>query len=393
MPEKRPYDIVLFGATGFTGGLVAEYLAQRQEADQFSWALAGRDKRRVESVRKQLEEINPACASMGVISADAFAPEALTDMTRQARVVISTVGPYAIYGEPLVAACIKTGTNYVDLTGEPEFVDNLLERYDDQAREAGVRIVNCCGFDSIPHDLGTLFTVQQLPGDQPIRVEGFVRAGGTFSGGTWHSAVHAMSRYGEYKKQRRNRSKPEGQGERKVGSTHPRIHYERELGTWACPFPTIDPQIIARSARALNAYGPDFRYGHYVQVKKLHKLLGGLAGVGGIFTLAQFAPTRKWLLDKRDPGQGPSESQRSKGWFEVTFLGESGGRKVMTRVSGGDPGYYETSRMLAESALCLAFDDLPQTAGVVTPAQAMGNALTKRLQDIGIMFEVISGGK
>src|SRR5699024_4565450 len=116
-------------------------------------------------------------------------------------------------------------------------------------REAGVRIVNCCGFDSVPHDLGALYTVHQLPQGKPIRLEGFVRAGGTFSGGTWHSAVHAMSRYGEYKKQRRGRKHPEGQGNRKVGSTGPRIHYEREIGTWVCPFPTIDPQVIARSAR------------------------------------------------------------------------------------------------------------------------------------------------
>lgn len=389
MADKRPYDIVLFGATGFTGGLTAEYLARSQGRHKLSWALAGRDIRRLEGAKDRLKEIDPACNAVGVIRADAFDPEALAKMSAQARVVISTVGPYDIYGEPLVAACVKTGTDYVDLTGEPEFVDAVIDRYDAQAREAGVRIVNCCGFDSLPHDLGVLFTVHKLPADQPVRIEGFVRAGGTFSGGTWHSAIHAMSRYGEYKKRRRGRPRPEAGEGRRVGSTHPKIHYERALGTWACPFPTIDPQVIARSARARTDYGPDFRYGHYVQVKRLHRLVGGLAGIGGVYALARFEPTRDWLLKKRDPGQGPSEMQRQKGWFSVTFIGRAGDRRVMTRVSGGDPGYTETAKMLSESALCLAFDDLPEAVGVVTPAQAMGDALIKRLEAAGITFEVM----
>jgi short subunit dehydrogenase-like uncharacterized protein len=392
MAEKRPYDIVLFGAIGFTGRLTAQYLTGTHGRQPFTWALAGRDLRAVEEVRKELKAIDSSCDSVGVIRAHAFDPEALAEMSAQARVVISTVGPYAVYGEALVAACVKTGTDYVDLAGEPQFVDNTIQRHGAQAREAGVRIVNCCGFDSIPHDLGALFTVNQLPADQPIRLQGFVRASGTYSGGTWHSLVHALSRYGEYKKQRRGRPRPEAGEGRHVGSTGERIHFQRALGSWACPFPTIDRQVIKRSARAMPKYGPDFRYGHYLQVKKMHRLLGGMVGFSGVYALARFEPTRNWLLKKHDPGEGPDSAQREKGWFQVTFIGETSAQTVMTRVSGGDPGYDETSKMLAESALCLAFDELPERAGVITPAQAMGQVLMKRLQNAGIRFEMLENG-
>lgn len=388
MPAARDFDIVVFGATGYTGGLTAEYLALNAPATA-RWALAGRNAAKLEAVRAQLAAINPACAKLALLAADATDPDSLKKVAQATRCVITTVGPYILHGEPLVAACAEAGTDYVDLTGEPEFVDLMWLRYHEQARASGARIVHCCGFDSIPHDLGAYFTVQQLPKDEPIRVEGFVRAGGTFSAGTYHSAVNAMGRARLYAKTRKERiSKEERPEGRRIGSTPGGIH--REFNNWAVPFPTIDPQVVRRSAAALDRYGPDFKYGHYLLLKNLSSVAGLIAGVGALFTLAQAKPTRDWLLSKKNSGEGPTPEQRAKAFFKVRFVGEGGGKRVVTQVSGGDPGYGETSKMLAESALCLAFDTLPKTSGQLTTATAMGNTLIERLQKQGIKFEVLA---
>ena len=389
MAAQRKYDLVLFGATGFTGGLTAEYLAQHAPATT-RWALAGRNRAKLEAVRTRLALLNPACARLELIEADVGDAEALRQLAQSTAVVITTVGPYILHGEPLVAACAAAGTHYVDLTGEPEFVDLMWLKYHEQAQKTGAKIVHCCGFDSIPHDLGAYFTVQQLPQGVPLKVEGFVRAGGTFSAGTYHSAINAFGRMREYAKvvkQRRAREQyPRG---RRIGSTKQAVRFEKSLGTWVVPFPTVDPQVVRRSAAALDRYGPEFRYGHYVQVKKLASVAAMIAGVSALFALAQAGPTRRWLLSKQTSGDGPSAERRAKSWFRVRFHGEGGGRKVVAEVKGGDPGYSETAKMLAESALCLAHDQLPDRAGQLTTAAAMGDALLERLQRAGISFEVV----
>src|SRR6478735_4137039 len=219
MPE-RDHDIVLFGATGFTGALTAEYLAQHA-GDGLRWALAGRNRAKLEALSERLGIDVP------LLHADVGDEASLRTVAESARVVITTVGPYVAYGEPLVAACAAAGTDYVDLTGEPEFVDRMYCRYHDEATRSGARIVHACGFDSIPHDLGVLYSVQL-------------------------------------------EAKP-----------------HRELGYWAVPMPTIDPQVIARSARALDRYGPDFSYGHYAGVKRLPIAVGGVAGAASLFAAAQ----------------------------------------------------------------------------------------------------------
>jgi short subunit dehydrogenase-like uncharacterized protein len=385
---ERAHDVVLFGATGFTGGLTAEYLAEHASGDT-RWALAGRNRQKLEALRGRL----PGAADVPLLEADVNDPESLRAVAESARVVITTVGPYILHGEPLVAACAAAGTDYVDLTGEPEFVDQMWLRHHEEAERTGGRIVHSCGFDSIPHDLGAYFTVKQLPEGVPLRVEGFVRAGGTFSGGTYHSAINAFARarqYARVRKERREReSRPSG---RKVKAAMGRVRHERSLGAWAVPFPTIDPQVVTRSARALDRYGPDFSYGHYLLLKRLPMVAGLAGGVTTLFALSQLPPTRKLLLSLRSPGQGPTPEQREKGWFRVRFRGEGGGARVETEVRGGDPGYGETAKMLAESALCLAHDELPASAGQVTPAVAMGDALTDRLQKAGIEFEVLERG-
>jgi short subunit dehydrogenase-like uncharacterized protein len=311
-------------------------------------------------------------------------------VAESAKVVISTVGPYIHYGEPLVAACARAGTDYVDLTGEPEFVDLMWLRYHEQAQQTGARIIHSCGLDSIPYDLGVLYTVNQLPERQPIKIDGFVRMGGTFSGGTYHSAINIIGRLRQGARVARERKQRESRPhDRKVRGVAGAPHREELAGGWVLPFPTIDPQTVLRSARQLDRYGPDFAYSHYLVVKHLPVALGLAGATAAAILLAQLPPTRDLLLKLKDPGEGPSPEQREKSWFRVKFRAQSNGTKLVTQVSGGDPGYGETSKMLAESALCLAFDELPDRAGQLTPAVAMGDALITRLENGGIKFEVL----
>ncbi|WP_433180542.1 saccharopine dehydrogenase family protein [Actinoallomurus sp. CA-150999] len=377
----RPFDIVLFGATGFTGALTAEYLAAHATG---TWAIAGRNPAKLRALSDRLGLDVP------LLRADVSDASSLREIASSARVVISTVGPYVTYGEPLVAACAEAGTDYVDLTGEPEFVDLMYLRYHARAAETGARIVHACGFDSVPHDLGVYFTVQRLPEGVPLRVRGYVQASGVPSSGTIHSAITAAAHFRTAAKIHRERRQAEPPlADRRVRAVQGRPHRNGGLGAWALPLPTIDPDVVRRSAAALDRYGPDFAYGHFGAVRHLASAVGLAAGAAGVATVAQVGPVRDRLLDRFTPGDGPSPERRAKSWFSVHFAGEGGGRKVVTKVSGGDPGYEETAKMLAESALCLAFDDLPETAGQVTTAQAMGDALLARLQKAGLEFTVV----
>src|SRR5215218_891658 len=388
MPAQRDHDVVLFGATGFTGGLTAEYLA-RNAPEGTRWALAGRNPDKLAGVRERLAAIDPACAELELLEADSGDADSLRAVAERTHVVATTVGPYLKLGEPLVAACAAAGTDYADLTGEPEFVDRMYVRHHAAAVASGARLVHACGFDSIPHDLGVLFTVEQLPEGVPLTVRGFVSAGAKPSAGTFHSAVTQFSRLRQAGVAYVERRRIEPRGQRKVSSVKDPARYERSLGAWALPLPTIDPQVVKRSAGALERYGPDFSYGHYAAVKRLPVALGTVGGVGAMLALSQLPPTRSWLLGRMRSGDGPSPERRERSWFKVRFVGEGGGRRVVTEVAGGDPGYDETAKMHAESALCLATDNLPPTSGQVTTAVAMGDALIARLRRAGIRFDVL----
>ncbi|WP_330460836.1 saccharopine dehydrogenase NADP-binding domain-containing protein [Streptomyces sp. NBC_00820] len=380
----RPYDIVLFGATGFVGTLTAEYLAAHAP-EGLRWAIAGRDEEKLERLRERL----PGGEGVGVLRADVGDPATLRALAEHARVVATTVGPYLTYGEELVAACADTGTDYLDLTGEPEFVDLMYVRHDARARETGSRLVHACGFDSVPHDLGVYFTVRQLPEGVPLTVDGFVTADAAFSGGTLASALNQFARGRRMRAAARDRGRHEPRlMDRRVAAPAGAPRFAREVGAWALPLPTLDPQIVRRSAKALDRYGPDFRYRHYAAVRHLPVAAGGAAAVTALAAAAQLPSARRWLSDRLRPGDGPSPEKRAKSWFRLRFVGEGGGRRVFTEVSGGDPGYDETAKMFAESALCLAFDPTPPTSGQVTTVTAMGDALTERLRAAGITFRV-----
>jgi short subunit dehydrogenase-like uncharacterized protein len=372
---SRAYDVVLLGASGFTGALTAEYLL-KNAPEGTRWAVAGRNKSKLERFGKD------------VLYADVTDPASLRSLAESTKVVATTVGPYVRYGEPLVAACAEAGTGYLDLTGEQEFLDRMYVRYDERAKQTGARIIHACGFDSIPYDLGVQYTVEQLPENVPIQVDGLLRAGGRPSGGTFHTAITALSRPKQnleaHRARRAAEARPEGRKARAVAG---RIH--RQQGFWAVPLPTIDPQIVGFSARLLERYGPDFRYSHYAAVKRLPTVAAGIGGVGLLVAGAQVPPVRNALLKRLQPGDGPSAEVRGRSWFNVRFVGRGGGKEVVTEVAGRDPGYDETAKMLGESALCLALDDLPETAGQTTTAAAMGPVLRERLVKAGMTFATL----
>ncbi|MFJ8578431.1 saccharopine dehydrogenase family protein [Micromonospora sp. NPDC093277] len=389
MRDDRPYDLVLLGATGFTGGLTAEYLA-RHAPDGLRWALAGRNPGKLAGVRDELTRIDPTLAELPLLTADVTDPASLRAVAERARVVATTVGPYIQHGEPVVAACAAAGTDYVDISGEPEFVDLMYVRHHAEAVRTGARLVHACGFDSVPHDLGVWFTVKELPADGPVTVDGYVRAGGRISAGTYHSALLAFSRSGRTRRaaQARRAVEPRPEG-RRARAVPGHVGRTRAAGGWAVPLPTIDPQIVRRSAAARPEYGPDFRYRHFAAVKRLPTVLAAGVGLAGLLGLVKLPPTRRWLLGRLASGQGPSAERRARSWFRVRFVGTGGGRIVVTEVAGGDPGYDETAKMLAEAALCLALDDLPPSAGQVTTVTAMADALLNRLTRAGITFRLL----
>lgn len=395
MTHSRKYDLVVYGATGFTGRLTAQYLAKATHRAAMRWAVAGRNAEKLAEVATELARLAAPGQAPDTIVASSDEAESLREMAGATRSVVSTVGPYVRYGEPLVAACVEEGTDHLDITGEPEFVGRLIEAWDGPAKAKEVRLVSCCGFDSVPHDLGAFLTVQQLPAGQPLKVEGFVRGSGTVSGGTWHSALDAFSRP-KATRQALRLLRPKAAEGRRIRAAKPKIRYEKRLGSWVAPLPTIDPWIVLRSAADLEEYGPRFEYGHYVRVKSLPRLLAGLGAVGGLMLGAQIGPIRRRLYDFRQPGDGPDAETRDRSRFSVVFLGHAeDGSDAVVEVSGGDPGYGETSKMLAESALCLVHDreDLAERYGVRSPASAFGMVLVDRLRAAGMAFEVVDGAR
>ena len=299
-------------------------------------------------------------AALELLVVDARDSAGLARVAAQSKVVVSTVGPYALHGEPLVRACADAGTHYCDLTGEPEFVDAMWLKYQAVAERSGAKLVHCCGFDSIPHDLGAYYTLLQLPEGVPVKIEGYLRFGGRFSAGTYHSLINAFARARGYLKINRERRMRETRPLlRKIGGSRTRPRYDRTLASWLLPMPTIDPQIVKRSAVALDRYGPEFRYGHYLQVSKLPKALALVAGVGALFAGAQFRLSRDFLLARQTSGEGPSAKQRERGWFRVRFVGEP-----VALVVAQD-------RYVAEDALDLIEVSYEMRPAVVDPLAAM----------------------
>lgn len=396
--ENRKFDIVLFGSTGFTGGLVAEYFATNVDLTKVKWAIAGRNAEKLETVKSNLISINPACKNVTVLTCNSDDVTSLENVTKQTKIIVTTVGPFAQHGETLVEACVNTSTNYCDITGEPAFVKSILKKYNKTAEEKGIYILNCCGFDSIPADAGALFTAMQLPANETKTVKGFVSSNGTFSGGTFASAVGAMSDIGKnllFPKKNKS-SEEDASTKTKKTPVAKRIksdlHFEKAINKWALPMPVIDPWMVQRtSLYKPTVFGENFEYAQFIALKSLPQTIGLVGAVSALIIGAQIPPVKNLILQYRKSGEGPTPEQRAKSRFKLTFIGESESKKVITTVSGGDPGYTETAKMLSETALTLLdnLGKLPLKGGILTPAGTLGNLLIDKLHSKGILFEVI----
>ncbi|WP_440958456.1 saccharopine dehydrogenase family protein [Oceanicaulis sp. LC35] len=387
--SNAEFDVVIYGATGFTGRLVAEYLAS-EYGKSISWAMAGRSEDKLKSVRDEIG----APSDTPLIVADASDPASLKAMAGRTRAVITTVGPYQLYGEALVKACVETGTDYVDLSGEPAWMHDIIAEYSGKAKASGARIVHSCGFDSVPFDLGVYFLqqhVKEKTGKPLSRIKGRVRAmKGTFSGGTAASFAETMKRAAKQPEIIDWLKDPFSLCEDFEGPKQPhgaKVIFEEDLGVWSAPFvmATINTKNVHRSNALMgHAYGADFVYDEM--------FMTGPGDKGEQFAHA-IANDRSMQDNPPKPGEGPSKQERETGFYDVMFTGETAdGQRFTASVKGDkDPGYGSTSKMIAESALALVKDvSRDQTpGGVYTTAPAMGDALIKRLSDhAGLTFAI-----
>jgi short subunit dehydrogenase-like uncharacterized protein len=383
------FDIIVYGATGFTGRLVAEYLTNNYADGSVKWAMAGRSLTKLHEVRDEIG----APADTPLLTANADDPAALLAMVSRAQVVITTVGPYQLYGEPLLAACVTAGTAYVDLCGEPNWMHDMIGKYQAGAQASGARIVFSCGFDSIPFDLG-VWTVEQAAiakfGRPAPRVKGRVRAmKGTFSGGTFASgkatAAAAMKDPSVFKVLLDPFALTPGF----EGPSQPRgvlPEYDDAVSAWVAPFmmAVINTKNVHRTNfLAGHPYGEDFQYDEMMVAPGLGDL-----GKAAAEAIAKMNPMN---AEKGPaPGEGPSKEERDTGFYDIAFVAEmpSGERLTATVKGDRDPGYGSTSKMIAESAICLV-QDVKGEGGIWTPGAIMAEPLIKRLEaHAGLSFSL-----
>jgi short subunit dehydrogenase-like uncharacterized protein len=387
--SDREFDVVIYGASGFTGRLVAEYLQTEYGDTDLKWAMAGRNVEKLAAVRDEMG----VSKDIALIAANSDDPASLAEMAARTKAMITTVGPYQLYGEPLLKACAEGGTDYVDLCGEPAWMKDMIDRYDGVAKKSGARIVLSCGFDSIPFDLGVLFHQNHAIAKHGgacenirCRVRGMK---GTFSGGTAASFMETMKR-AQKQPEILDWLKDPFSLSPESGAPQPPIHKpmeEVDLGSWATPFimASINTKNVHRSNALLDyRYGRAFKYGEMV-----------LTGPGekGEQLAKGMAKSNAFGDNPPKPGEGPSKEERENGSYDVMFVGDApDGTRIISSVKGDkDPGYGSTSKMIAEAALALV-QDVKGSGGVMTSAPAMGEALLGRLQShAGLTFAIEKG--
>jgi short subunit dehydrogenase-like uncharacterized protein len=408
----QKYSLIVFGATSFVGQILCRYLVDEFGVDgDLKWAAAARSDAKLRFLREQL---GPKAAAMPLILADATDEASLAALCAQTRVVISTVGPYALHGEPLVKACADTGTDYCDLTGEVQWIRKMITRHEDAAQRSGARIVHCCGFDSIPSDLGVFFLQQRARerfGAPCTRIKMRVKAlAGAASGGTVASLMNVVKEAAGDAAVRRELADPysicppdHGFVARQTDVST--AQYDPDFGTWIAPFVMagINTRVVHRTnALSGNSYTSDFRYDEAIMTKpRLKGMLAAQATTIGLagFMLAAALPPSRWLLNRfvlPKPGEGPSPAAQQRGFYDLRFFGTTaGGQTIRVKVTGDrDPGYGSTAKMLGQAGACLALDiaksDCP--GGFWTPATIFGERLIQRLKaDAGLTFEVLAG--
>lgn len=398
----REFDIIVWGASGFTGRLVAGYLyRQYRHDDNLKWAMAGRNIEKLKSVREQVAD-----SSVPLIAADSHDPRSLDDMARRCTVLLTTVGPYGQYGAGLVAACVQHRTHYCDLAGEVPWMRQMIDRHHEAAQQSGSKIVHACGFDSVPSDLGVYYTQKMAveQSGQPahtiqMRVKAFK---GQMSGGTYASLSDAMEKASRDRRQLNTLIEPyslnpSGLQQGPDRADLRRVVYDDVSRSWIYPFimAAINSRVVRRSHALGNyPYGREFRYDEAVLsgggvAGRIKGLMA--AGVLGLMLMAKPGSLWKRVVDHflPEPGEGPDAAAREAGFYNLRFYATlHDGRVAMAKVTGDrDPGYGSTSKIIAECGVCLARDATPDVAGVLTPSIAMGDALLHRLQqNAGLTF-------
>ena len=399
MIDKREYDIIIWGASGFTGRLVAEYLYKNYNSKDLKWAIAGRDNQKLISIRKTF--LND---EVPIVLADSFDETSLNKMTQRANVICSTVGPYAKYGSLLVKSCIKNKTHYCDLAGEAQWIRKMIDLHHEEAIRNQVKIVNSCGYDSIPSDMGVYFINKNLSKKNltiKMRVTG---TKGGYSGGTYASMQNIIKEASSDREVRKSLTNPYGLNPVGEQSGHDKrdlssVVFDKKIKSWIAPFlmAGINTKIVRRSNALSNYnYGKDFKYDEAVMTGKGIK--GQLAGIMLSIPLILLAAKPGSILNKifsffvPKPGQGPDKKERESGYFSSKFFvfDEHSNSSIFKVTGDRDPGYGSTSKMLAESAVCLAKDNLDNTFGIITPSYAMGNNILERLvSNAGLSFKKI----
>jgi short subunit dehydrogenase-like uncharacterized protein len=387
MSGSREFDVIVYGATGYTGRLVADYLAKNYQGD-LKWAMAGRSADKLAAVRDEIGA--PADTPLVVANADDAA--SIAAMAGRTRVVLTTVGPYQLYGEPLIAACAEAGTDYVDLCGEPAWMRQMIDKYDAKAKESGARIVFSCGFDSIPFDLGVWFVQRAAKeefGEMAPRVRGRVRAmQGTFSGGTAASLKATLAAAAKDPAVLQLLINPFALTPGFAGPAQPRgdaVDFEASLDSWVAPFTmaAINTRNVHRTNFLLgHPWGDGFVYDEMV--------LTGPGDAGEAAAKAVAGDNSLGAEGGPKPGEGPTPEEREAGYYDILFVAEmpDGGRVTAGVKGDKDPGYGSTSKMIAESALCLVRDVPDAPGGVTTPGAVMAESLIARLTaHAGLSFE------
>lgn len=411
--QSREFDVVVWGASGFTGALVAEYLARQYGIGKsLRWALAGRNSAKLEKVRDGLVAIDSEAAALPIITADSADEAALLAMVQRTRVVATTVGPYALYGSALVGACAETGTHYCDLTGEVHWMRQMIDQHHERATETGARIVHTCGFDSIPSDMGVFWMQEEMLRRHGVpcqaikyRTESFK---GGFSGGTIASMLNMLEQSEHDSTIRTIIDDPYGlnpaTGQRGLDAPEKSLpHYDLDCGGWVAPFvmALINTKVVRRSNALQDfRYGTDFRYDEGTLIpfgQWGFPMAAGMAGGMSLFNAMAAVKPIRGLLAKAlpAPGEGPDLKTREEGYYEILLIGRHPDdplQSLRMRIRGDrDPGYGSTAKMLGESAVCLALDELSSKGGVLTPSVAMGNSLLGRLQEnAGVSFTALN---
>ena len=399
MSNTKQLDLIIWGATGFTGQLVSEYINKKYSNTALKWGIAGRNKEKVSVIAERLN-----IAKDRIFIADCNDTESLIKLTSKTKVICTTVGPYAKYGSNLIEACIKTNTNYCDITGETQWIRKMIDKYHTRAKENKIKIINSCGFDSIPSDMGVFYSQKKLfekTGKYAKKINMRVAgAKGGISGGTYNSLSNVLEEARLDKEVRKTLTNPYGlnpidkQNGPDKGDLESVI-FDKVSNSWIAPFVMagINTKIVRRSHALIDfKYGSDFSYDEATLSGK-----GVLGQVKGYLSLIPiFLATRKkgsfiknivdYILPKS--GEGPSESTRISGYYNLRFYLTQQNKIYLSKVIGDmDPGYGSTSKMLAESAVCLALDKTPETYGILTPSVALGDPLLKRLQEnAGLTF-------